>query len=745
MYDILTNIFKNPGNAFSPLPLWYLNAKITPEEALRQLSEFHIKGVNGVVVCPRMGFDPEIDYLSEKYMNLMEQIAATAAKKRMLLVFNDEAMGPTGSAHGNVVRANPLFAARCIFAVPAGSHILKNGEEVLLTLPLTDKFTIPTEGEHTANYDFILGFTGGTIRGIRPDEDDGMPNAPKAADLLNPDAVDAFIENTHAKYHARLGSYFGTTIIGFRNAAPVPAGRCADMTDKLPWTYDLLDDFRAEGGDESHLAALLLPTTDKRKKRDGVYIYHRTIRRRMGSAYYSRLSDWCVKHGVALMGYPADDCDCLKYFDVPGGISHRRIDGETTGEGLSATDAVLTKCAADTARHMGASRAACQCFGGGGNNPWAFTADDMFRELNFLFARGINMIHPNAFHYALAPTEKTPDVGMHSIWWENYKPIAGYIKRMGWLNTMNHNNPCCAVLCSGDFIPMKAAAGLFENGYTFNYITMDDVMNRAHIHDGKLMIDRYQYDILLVDSRLRLTPAIVLKLGRMVTEGGKMYRGNDFLSFIKKNVKKTSYFQSARKEDPNTKHIRFVHLTKSGYPFFLCFNEGNETVTGHIVTDRSGLCNRFDPFTGEVHEWKGELCPDGIRYPVTLHPNTVVILGINTDVLPNLGKNPEKTVSEIVALNVADGKEASFEYHPAEGKTCLLTFGEVHDGARVTVNGKQAGFLAFAPWELDITPHLIDGVNTVSVEIVESLANRYGIPVPSGVVGCAAEIYVLPV
>lgn len=35
-----------------------------------------------------------------------------------------------------------------------------------------------------------------------------------------------------------------------------------------------------------------------------------------------------------------------------------------------------------------------------------------------------------------------------------------------------------------------------------------------------------------------------------------------------------------------------------------------------------------------------------------------------------------------------------------------------------------------------------DGENTVSVEVVESMANKYGKPVPSGVVGCAAEIYI---
>jgi len=748
MYDILANIFKNPGNSFSPIPFWFLNDDMDPDELVRQISEFHKKGVDGLVIHPRIGFDSSIEYLSPEYMDLMELCAKTAAKKRMMLVLYDEAMYPSGSAHGMVVKANPLYAARALFAVPAGSRELLPGEEILLTLPLTDAFTVAKEGEAASEYDLVLGFTGGTIRGIHADEDDGMENAPPAADLLNPEAVDAFIENTHAKYHSRLGSYFGTTIIGFFTDEPSLTGRGARMNGKITWTYDLLDEFIAEGGDENHLAALLFETADKRKKRDAEEIYRRTIRKRLGNVYYAKLSDWCEKHGIALMGHPAasSDCEFMKYFQVPGqDLVWRMVEHGTE---LTSPDSVMAKCTADTARHLGASRNSNECFGvcGTAGNPWDFTAGDMMRILNFLFARGVNMIIPHAFYYSLRTPlqsdERPPDVGPNNIWWEDYRKISGYIKRMSWLNAMNYNNPCCAVLCSNEYMPVKPVAGLYENGYTFNYLTLDDVMNRAHIHDGKIIIDRYQYDILLIDNRVRLDPAIVLKLGRMVTEGGKMYRGNDFLGFVSKNVKKTSFFSPVKKDEAQAKNIRFVHLTKSGYPFFLCFNEGDETVSGHVITDKSGLCEVFDPFTGDRTELKGEICSEGIRYPVTVKPNTVVVLGLNTDVLPSLGKNPVKTVAEITALPVSGGNTAVFEYHPSENRSCTITFAEVHDACRVKVNGENAGFLCFAPWELDVTKFLTDGENTVEVEVIESMANKYGKPVPSGVSGCAAEIYV---
>ena len=53
MYDILTNIFKNPGNTFSPIPFWFLNDDMDPDELVRQIGEFHKKGVDGLVINAR--------------------------------------------------------------------------------------------------------------------------------------------------------------------------------------------------------------------------------------------------------------------------------------------------------------------------------------------------------------------------------------------------------------------------------------------------------------------------------------------------------------------------------------------------------------------------------------------------------------------------------------------------------------------------------------------------------------------
>lgn len=728
------------------MPFWFWNDRIEEAELVRQIDDFHKKGVDGLVIHPRMGFDVDGGYLGEEYFRLVGVCLEAMKKRRMLLVLYDEGMYPSGSAHGMVAESNPLFAARCLYARPTGAYTLADGEEAemrmalhftddgLLDDVLTDTDKVPADYRW---YDFILGFTGGTIRGLSPEEEDGAPHAPLAADLLNPEATERFTSLTHDAYFRHFGEDFGTTIIGFFTDEPSLAGRCARMDGKISWTYDFHEAFGEAGGDPLMLASLLFPAKDKRIAKDAQYVYQTALRRRLAKSYYGTLAGWCLKHGVALMGHPASSLDIglCRTFDVPGqDLVWRMVE---PGTELTAPDSVLAKCSADTARHKGVSRNSCECFGvcGSAENPWDFTCADMFWYIHFLMARGVNLLFPHAFYYSLRTplqsNERPPDVGPGNIWWSEYRTIANYCKRLCWLNCTNTNNPDFAVLTTEDNIPVSSVRYLYENGWSFNYLTMEELNDIAHIHDGRIRIDRYTYDTLLVDARLRLDAETVTTIGRFVTEGGKMVRSSDFSDYVKKHGKKTSYF------DRQTAALRFVHLTKSGYPFFLMINEGDDGIDGNLVTNLSGAAHRFDAFTGKTTPVCAAIHPNGFAYPVHIGPREAVILGLDTDALPQLGETPVWEPIEIVALGE---NRHSFTYTPAEDRRCTLRFAELHDRADVTVNGKPAGVLLWKPWELDITALLAAGENTVSWQITGSMANTYGKPVAVGASGVTVEI-----
>ena len=84
----------------------------------------------------------------------------------MKVVLYDEAMYPSGSAHGMVVAENPEYASK-------GIHLVQAGEDAAGEVIVAFK-----DGSR-----LVYGFTGGTIRGIHFGEDDGEDGAPKSADM----------------------------------------------------------------------------------------------------------------------------------------------------------------------------------------------------------------------------------------------------------------------------------------------------------------------------------------------------------------------------------------------------------------------------------------------------------------------------------------------------------------------------------------------------------------------------------
>lgn len=78
-------------------------------------------------------------------------------------------------------------------------------------------------------------YSEGTIRSVHEGEDDREPNAPKAADLLDINAMKLFIHLTHDTYYNRLEKYFGSTIVAMFTDEPCPLGRCGKR-GLIPWT-----------------------------------------------------------------------------------------------------------------------------------------------------------------------------------------------------------------------------------------------------------------------------------------------------------------------------------------------------------------------------------------------------------------------------------------------------------------------------------------------------------------------------
>ena len=575
--------FEHPAEEFSPMPFWFWNDTLTEEEILRQMTAFKEKGVDGFVIHPRLGLDPAIPYMGERWLSFVRYAVEQAERLSMKVMLYDEAMYPSGSCCGQVVAENPDFRAKGLKM--ADSPALSEGETLVAE----------TAWQGKPSY-FILTPTRGTIRGAYYGQDDGQPDAPPAADLLNPSTVATFIRLTHEKYYAALAPHFGKTVMGIFTDEPSLPGR-GGVSGLIPWTGDFWEDFTSLGYTEAHLPALFgceIPHAEAIRAD-----YQRAVYERMNRCYYAPIAAWCEAHGIALAGHPAesDDIHLLSHFGIPcQDIVWRYLaPGEDTN--IQGRHSTMGKCASDSARHRGKRRNGNECFGvcGHKDDPYAFDRADMKWYVDWLFARGCNLIIPHAFYYSLRGPrrdERPPEVGMHSSFWREYKEISDYIKRCCSLNTDGVNRTDIAILCTEQSLPDALARPLYRHQMEFNYLERS-LLPSVVLRDGKAHIAGQSYRVILRDESYDEATEGFLAAFREA--GGVVVDHRDFAEDEDAFLAALRSASSTLTDLDHHPDLRLTRVEKYGVEILFLSNEGEEPVT---TTLRESVAEIWDSERG---------------------------------------------------------------------------------------------------------------------------------------------------
>jgi len=802
MAENLRNKFIHPDDEFTPIPFWFWNHSLDEREIKRQIHDFRDKGVMGFVIHPRIGIPKDIEYLSDRFMHFVKLAVSEAARLGMKVVLYDEGMYPSGSAHGLVVKRNPGYASKGLkmteyslddmqeieFPVPENERVVSvlaakreaSGcfvYESIMKLYAEQgiiRFKVPDDGKWSLLV-FTLCFSGGTIRGIHFGEDDGEPFAPLSADLLNPDAVSAFIEITHERYYDVLKEYFGSTVIAMFTDEPCILGR-NPQKGLIPWTDDFLEWYISAGNEEISLPALW---TDCGEKTEQIRRnYRKALDSKLEHAYYRQISEWCEKHGIALTGHPekSDEIGLLKYFHIPGQDIVWRWVAPEDNKGIEGEHSTMAKCSSDSARHRGRRRNSNECFGCCGPHGihWAFSMDDMKWYMDWMFVRGVNLLYPHAFFYSVEGEkrygERPPDVGPNNTWWKYYNLISAYIKRMSFIMTDSVNQAKVCILCGSSSLPWRAAKLMYQNQVEFNYLETElFIEDRCKIENGIIKIEKQEYSIVVTEDSGILTDEVKERLLLFAGEGGKVlayntaaekdilpgieYTNNaeEFIARIK------AYAKTGYSFEPGHPDLRVSHVVKEGCHLFVLTNEGEKDINTVLRTEITGRAELWDA-------WKGtatELLPvsrgtDYMCFELNLprRESAVVFINPEEDMTAETG-NLNKTVQRLglgCSWSVSEGDriifenignliswtewpgmdafsgtlnyEASFTVQTEDNCRYLLDLGEVHETAHLYVNGHDAGVKMWAPYILDITHWIRDGLNTVRVEVTNSIANR---------------------
>ncbi len=730
---LLLHALHEPPEEFSPIPFWFINDELHKEELTRQLIDFKEKGVNGVVVHPRIGIPKSIPYLSDIYFDFIHHIVETAASLNMKIVLYDEAMYPSGTAHGEVVKANPAFASigLCLMDrdTAAGCNLIYQNpaDKGMIGKDMADKNVVgkdvadkimacrSTAGS-TDNHKVIAHFSdgsmlvqkhcGGTIRGIHFGEDDGEPNAPPSADILNPEAVRLFIRLTHDQYYEHLKDYFGSTIIGFFTDEPGVLGRNAQ--GYAEWTDGLEAEILAAGGDLQELRALF-----EKKENATTRIYKQVVTKRLCTSYYQQLSDWCTAHGIALMGHPekSNDIDEETYFHIPGqDLILRRVAPENGG--ITGMDSVQAKCSADAARHTGKRRNSNECFGVCGHGAWHLPACDTKWMIDWLGVRGVNLFIPHAFYYSLRDArkgERPPDVGPNNIWWKHYRLFSDYIKRLSYLMTDSKNCAQIAVLCESGNMPWEEVAGLYENQIEFNYVPVS-LLGDAVIRDGTLNIRDYSYT--------HYIPC----------------HGTE-LPLLRADTAKTEDLPRDLKTAAPCKSLRVSHIIRDGIHIYLCVNEGMEAIDLPAGVPVSGTMIHYDLWrdaayaVGNYESFRLKLLP--------FESAALIVDETDRFAAPPLPDWKEIDLQELLTEAGQDNAQLCKTYRaqltldaPSGDEVLCL---EAEEMAECWINGNFSDVSFWNRHRFFAGSLLKPGRNEIEIKVTGSISNRYDKPVPYGI------------
>ncbi|MBL8993273.1 MAG: hypothetical protein JNM63_08035 [Spirochaetia bacterium] len=599
--------FANPPKEFSLMPFWFWNDTLSEKEILRQIADFEAHGVYGFVIHPRMGLPKTQAWMSEALLGFMRVATLEAKRRGMRVILYDEGMYPSGSSCGQVVAANPEFAARCLdkVLIPQGSSP---------DFPKSWNLIARAQGPEGA-FAVIDRPSGGVIRGLHyVDEDSSIEELPPAADILNPEAAASFIRHVYDRFAKEFGNEFGRTIMGIFTDEPNPVGRDVPA---LPGTKGILVEVnRILGYDFAPFLPDLFyeRNAESLKRRQD---YHRAVMRRLEETFFAPLSRWCEKHGLALMGHPGESTDIgmEKYFHIPGQDVVWRwvLPGKTSLEGPHATAA---KCASSAMIHHKRRRNSNEIYGAYGHE---LSEDEMRWLASWCLVRGQNLLIPHAFYYSIRGPrfdERPPDVGPNAAWWPDYKSFADFCRRLSWLNTDSVHLAKVAILASSTELPERAAKICYENQWDFNYLESRHLGNDVVVDEQGLHIAGMHYQVLMVDGdcgteslgeKSKSILARLAKSSRLVffqskaNVAGEWAKGAGFAEtsyeLLGSLDSKADKALNLEKAFPG---LRVRHFEKDGIRLALLFNEGSEDFNGEIIFCGKKDFALLDPFVGKM-------------------------------------------------------------------------------------------------------------------------------------------------
>lgn len=355
------------------LAFWSWNNKIEKEEIARQIGMFARVGIEGFFIHARAGLKTE--YMSEKWLSLVEYAVNCAEKKGLAVFLYDENGWPSGFANGCVVKTDAdlalkwLAESECYDPDKTVACYKKQGDRYILT-PQAD------EADYFLNYACDCHYV----------------------DLMNPETTERFLGCVHERYKARLKGYFGKTIKGFFTDEPQLAA------GKVPYSFVLAEEWnkRYGGGFYENLWKLFRTVEND----DFLLRYRELAGELFVSSYTKKVGEWGRANGLIFTGHMAAEDGLRQQIVSNMGVmphyEHFTMPG-IDYLGRRFPSVVLLKQVQSVARQFGKKQVLSETFGCTG---WNTSLQQLLQIWSYQVINGVNVACAHLAAYSIEGCRK---------------------------------------------------------------------------------------------------------------------------------------------------------------------------------------------------------------------------------------------------------------------------------------------------------------------------------------------------
>lgn len=387
---------------YQSIPFWSWNDRLEPDELRRQIREMKQAGIGGFFMHARGGLLTE--YMGEDWMKAVEACIDEAEKQDMNAWCYDENGWPSG------------FAGMKLLEDPAN---------------LAHYLTQETRAFDPAALACYRVTDGNIARVYRDDGADCLclydrVNA-SVVDILNPDVVKKFIDETHEKYYQRFGKDFGRVMAGFFTDEP------QYFRWDTAYSPMLLSIYRGRYGEDilDELGALFVDCAQARRLR---FRYWRLMNELFTENFAGQIYKWCTAHDCMLTGHAIEERDLFGQMIACAGImpfyEYEHIPG-IDWLGREIDTEVAPRQVFSAAQQLGKKQVLTETFACAG---WDVTPRELKRIAEWQYVNGVNLMCQHLYPYSIRGQRKRDYPAFysgHNPWTTEFKHFNDYFTRLG--------------------------------------------------------------------------------------------------------------------------------------------------------------------------------------------------------------------------------------------------------------------------------------------------------------------------